>query len=91
MDTLNELILKTKLKKSVAETAIDLLRAEYEGSNPWKQGVEIAVRVELTGMDTENLHLHSCDKASYRYKRMEKPAYWIDQNGTRRQGQERAG
>ena len=47
----------------------------------WSQPVEIAAKVDLTGMDTTNLHFYSYDKASNSYKRIEKPTYWIDGNG----------
>jgi len=50
-------------------------------SEPWGQPVEIAARVDLTGMDTKNLYFYSYDKKTNTYKRIEKPAYWIDENG----------
>lgn len=43
--------------------------------------VEIAAKVDLTGMDTKNLVFYSYDKATNAYRRIEKPAYWIDTNG----------
>ena len=47
----------------------------------WGQPVNIAARVDLTGMDTKNLHFYSYDKAANSYRRIEKLAYWIDTNG----------
>jgi len=43
--------------------------------------VDIAVKVDLAGMDTENLVFYSYDSKTNTYKRIEKPAYWIDKNG----------
>jgi len=31
-------------------------------------------------MDTKNLYFYSYDKAANIYRRIEKPAYWIDKN-----------
>ena len=45
------------------------------------QAVEIAAKVDLTDMDTDNLYFYSYDKSANSYKRIEKPAYWIDKNG----------
>lgn len=47
----------------------------------WGQPVRIAARVDLSGMDTKNLYFYSYDKATNSYRRIEKPAYWIDKNG----------
>ncbi|HHV75586.1 MAG TPA: hypothetical protein GXX41_13310 [Thermoanaerobacterium sp.] len=47
----------------------------------WGQSVEIAARVDLTGMDVTKLYLYSYDKGSNTYRRIEKPAYWVDKNG----------
>jgi len=43
--------------------------------------VDIAVKVDLTGFDTENLYFYSYDKKTNTYRRIEKTAYWIDKNG----------
>jgi len=45
------------------------------------QPVEIAAKVDLAGMDTKNLYFYSYDKKTNTYRRIEKPAYWIDKNG----------
>lgn len=50
-------------------------------ADPWGQSVEIAAKVDLTGMDVAKLSLYSYDKVANTYKRIEKPAYWIDKNG----------
>lgn len=47
----------------------------------WGQSVEIAAKVDLTGMDVTKLVLYSYDKATNTYRRIEKPAYWVDANG----------
>jgi len=60
-------------------------------AEPWGQPVEIAAKVDLTGMDTSNLCFYSYDKATNTYKRIEKPAYWIDKNGYLRFTTELAG
>jgi|GEM_PF-3608556 len=43
--------------------------------------VDIAVKVDLTGFITENLYFYSYDSKTNQYRRIEKPAYWIDKNG----------
>jgi len=43
--------------------------------------VDIAVKVDLAGLDTENLYFYSYDSKTNTYRRVEKPAYWIDKNG----------
>ena len=55
------------------------------------QPVDIAAKVDLTGMDTSNLYFYSYDKATNTYRRIEKPAYWIDKNGYLRFTTELAG
>ena len=58
---------------------VQVVHLEQAGS--FGQAVEIAALVDLTGMDTANLHFYSYDKASNTYKRIESPNYWIDKNG----------
>gem|GEM_PF-2662453 len=60
-------------------------------AEPWGQPVEIAAKVDLTGMDTSNLCFYSYDKATNTYRRIEKPAYWLDKNGYLRFTTELAG
>ena len=60
-------------------------------AEPWGQPVEIAAKVDLTGMDTKNLYFYSYDKKTNTYRRIEKPAYWIDKNGYLRFTTELAG
>jgi len=57
----------------------------------WGQPVQIAAKVDLTGMDTSNFYFYSYDKATNTYRRIEKPAYWIDKNGYLRFTTEYAG
>ena len=45
------------------------------------QPVEIVVKPDLTDADTENLVFYSYDSKANAYKRVEKPACWIDRNG----------
>ena len=47
----------------------------------WGQPVQIAAKIDLTGMDTKNLYFYAYDKKTNTYRRIEKPAYWIDKNG----------
>lgn len=61
------------------QNQLRVVHLDYSGS--FGQAVEIAARVDLTGMDTANLTFYSYDKAANSYKRIEKPAYWIDSNG----------
>ena len=61
------------------ENKVQTISFGQQGS--FGQPVEIAAKVDLTGMDTENLYFYSYDKASNSYKRIEKPNYWIDKNG----------
>jgi len=58
---------------------------------PWGQPVQIAARIDLTGMDTKKLYFYSYDKKTNTYRRIEKPAYWIDKNGYLRFTTELAG
>ena len=55
------------------------------------QPVEIAAKVDLTGMDTKKLVFYAYDKATNNYRRIENPAYWIDKNGFLRFTTELAG
>ena len=57
----------------------------------WGAPVKLAAKVDLTGMDTKNLYLYAYDKKTNTYRRIEKPAYWIDQNGYLRFTTEYAG
>jgi|GEM_PF-4032331 len=47
----------------------------------WGQPVQIAARLDLTGMETNSLCFYSYDKKTNAYKRIEKPAYRTDKNG----------
>ena len=53
---------------------------------PWGQVVEIAARLDLTGMDTENLYVYSYDRKTNTYTRITTTddkgrIYWLDGNG----------
>ena len=43
--------------------------------------VEIAAKVDLSGMDTKDLCFYSHDRKTNAYKRIAAPKYWIDKNG----------
>ena len=47
----------------------------------WGQSVEVAAKVDLTGVDVTKLMIYSYDKATNTYHRIEKPTYWVDTNG----------
>jgi len=53
----------------------------FDQQEDFGQPVRIAALIDLTGMDTASLHFYSYDKATNTYRRIEKPAYWIDKNG----------
>ena len=53
----------------------------FDQQADWEQPVGVAARVDLAGMNTENLYFYSYDKKANSYRRIEKPAYWIDKNG----------
>ncbi|MDL2233091.1 hypothetical protein LJC63_05865 [Ruminococcaceae bacterium OttesenSCG-928-L11] len=50
-------------------------------SESWGQKVEIAAKVDLSGMDTDNLYIYSYDAKTNSYTRVSKEKYWIDKNG----------
>ena len=43
--------------------------------------VEIAAKLDLTGMGTSNLYFYSYNSKANTYRRIEKPTCWIDKNG----------
>ncbi len=58
-----------------------VLTIHLDQTGAWGQSVEVAAKVDLTGMDVTRLMLYSYDKATNTYRRIEKPAYWVDING----------
>lgn len=52
----------------------------FSQQGTWGQSVEIAAKVNLTGMDTKNLCFYSYNSGTKTYNRIEKPLYWIDRN-----------
>ncbi|GHU80964.1 hypothetical protein FACS1894191_7290 [Clostridia bacterium] len=52
-----------------------------EQQEPWGQSVEIAAKVDLSGMDTKSLVFYAYDKKTNTYKRIPAPKYWTDTNG----------
>ena len=63
----------------------------FDQQADWDQPVNIAAKVDLASMDTKNLYFYSYDKKTNTYRRIEKPAYWIDKNGYLRFTTEMAG
>jgi len=53
----------------------------FDQQADWEQPVGVAARVDLAGMDDKKLYFYSYDKKTNTYRRIEKPAYWIDKNG----------
>ena len=53
--------------------------------------IKVAARVDLTGMDTENLHFYSYDAETNTYRQIPDPNYWVDNNGYLRFTTELAG
>jgi hypothetical protein len=48
---------------------------------PWGQSVEVAAKVDFTGMDTKNLCFYSYNKEANSYAQIKEPKYWFDKNG----------
>lgn len=46
----------------------------------WGQPVEIAAKVDLSGMDSKNLLFYSYNKATNKYAEINNPNYWVDKN-----------
>lgn len=61
--------------------ANDVRPIHLNQTEAWGQPVEIAAKVDLTDMDVTKLVIYSYDKATNTYRRIEKPAYWMDTNG----------
>ena len=53
----------------------------FDQQEEWEQPVRIAAKVDLAGMDTENLHFYHYDKATNTYKLIPADTYRIDANG----------
>lgn len=53
----------------------------FDQQDSWGMPVDIATKIDLTGMDTKNLYFYSYDKETNCYQRVKNPDYWIDQNG----------
>ena len=53
----------------------------FDQQSEWGQPVEVAAKIDLKGMDTDNLVFYSYNKANNTYKRIPTPKYWIDNNG----------
>jgi len=58
---------------------VQVISCAQQGS--FGQPVEIAAKVDLTGMDTKNLRFYSYDKTTNTYREIPNTAYWIDSNG----------
>ena len=53
----------------------------FDQSGDWGQAVNVAARIDLSGVDTKNLVFYAYNSATNTYKRIQAPAYWIDANG----------
>ena len=47
----------------------------------WGQPVQIAAKIDFTDVNTSNLCFYSYNSKTNTYRRIEKPAYWVDANG----------
>ena len=54
---------------------------EFDHAGAWGQTVRVAARLDLAGMDTDNLVLYTYDREVNRYRRILEPNYRIDRNG----------
>ena len=59
----------------------DVAVVSFGQQGSFGQPVEVAVKVDPIVMDIHNLVFYSYDSKTNTYKRIEKPAYWIDGNG----------
>ena len=53
----------------------------FDQTGSWGQAVQIAAKLDLTGMNTNNLVFYSYDKTTNSYSRINNPNYSIDSNG----------
>ncbi|GHU79104.1 hypothetical protein FACS1894191_1150 [Clostridia bacterium] len=53
----------------------------FDQQADWEQPVKVAAKVDLTGMDTDNLYFCSYNAKTGAYRRIETPDYWMDANG----------
>ncbi len=49
--------------------------------DPFGARVQIAAKVDLTGLNTQSLHFYAHNVATNRYTRITNSAYWVDANG----------
>ena len=99
-------LVKTDLMVSgyVKGSAVDKVRALFEKyftnkiriihldqKEDWGQPVQIAAKVDLSGMDTNKLYFYSYNAKTNTYRYIANPKYWIDANGYLRFTTEYAG
>lgn len=53
----------------------------FDQTGPWGQEVQIAAKLNLTGMNTDNLVLYTFDRTANAYSQLPNPQYSIDANG----------
>jgi len=53
----------------------------FDHAGAWGQTVRVAARVDLTGMDADNLYFYSYDSAENRFRRIPEPNHRVDVNG----------
>lgn len=78
----------TESTKTAATTSLfekffsnNVATVSFEQQGSLGARLEVAAKVDLTGMDVTKLVLYSYDKATNTYRRIETPAYWVDKNG----------
>lgn len=54
---------------------------KFEHTGPFGMAIEVAVKLDLTNMNTENLYFYSYDAATNVYTPIANPMYYIDTNG----------
>lgn len=54
---------------------------KFEHTGPFGMAIEVAVKLDLTNMNTENLYFYSYDAATNIYTPIAYPMYYIDTNG----------
>ena len=64
---------------------------QFDHTGLWGQTVRVAAKLDLKGMDIDNLVFYSYDRATNSRKRVVNPAYWIDNNGYLRFNTDTAG
>jgi len=59
----------------------DLRIVHFDHSGEWGQTVRVAARVDLNGMDADNLYFYSYDSTANTFRLIAEPNYRVDSNG----------